>query len=138
MKTIYETTASATGGRDGHVASADGVLDLDVRVPKSMGGPGGAYTNPEQLFAAGYAACFDSALNLIARQQKLKIQSTVSATVGLASSGPADFGLTVALSVRVEGTDAETAQALLEKAHETCPYSRAIRNNVEVSLSLAS
>ena len=65
-KTIYETTASATGGRDGHVASADGVLDFDVRVPKSMGGPGGAYTNPEQLFAAGYAACFDSALNLIA------------------------------------------------------------------------
>ncbi|QHV96587.1 organic hydroperoxide resistance protein [Spirosoma endbachense] len=135
MRTVYQTTVNATGGRDGQVASDDGVLSLDVRVPQSMGGPAGAFTNPEQLFAAGYAACFDSALNLVARQQKLKINSTVSATVGLQMADPTNFNLAVSLAVRIEGVDHITAQKLLDKAHATCPYSKAIRNNVEVSLT---
>ncbi len=136
MKTVYQTTVKAVGGRDGQVASEDGVLTLDVRVPQSMGGPAGSFTNPEQLFAAGYAACFDSALNLVARQQKLKINSTVSATVGLQMTDPTNFNLAVELAVQIEGTDKATAQALLEKAHATCPYSKAIHNNVQVNLQL--
>lgn len=136
MKTIYQTTVNATGGRDGQVASEDGALTLDVRAPKSLGGPGGAYTNPEQLFAAGYAACFDSALNLVARQQQLKINSAVSATVDLQMTDPTTFNLAVALAVRVDGVDKATAQELLTKAHATCPYSKAIDNNVAVSLTL--
>lgn len=136
MKIIYQTTVNATGGRDGHVASEDGVLTLDVRVPQEMGGPVGGFTNPEQLFAAGYAACFDSALNLVARQQKLKINSSVSATVGLQMAVPTSFNLAVSLAVRIEGVEQATAQELLAKAHATCPYSKAIRNNVEVSLTL--
>ncbi|UHG93083.1 organic hydroperoxide resistance protein [Spirosoma oryzicola] len=136
MKTVYQTTVKAVGGRDGQVASEDGVLTLDVRVPQSMGGPAGSFTNPEQLFAAGYAACFDSALNLVARQQKLKINSTVSATVGLQMTDPTNFNLAVELAVQIEGPDKATAQALLEKAHATCPYSKAIHNNVQVNLQL--
>ena len=136
MKTVYQTTVNATGGRDGQVVSADGALTLDVRAPESLGGPAGAFTNPEQLFAAGYAACFDSALNLVARQQKLKIDSAVSATVDLQMTDPTTFNLAVALAVRIDGTDKVTAQELLTKAHAICPYSKAIHNNVAVNLTL--
>jgi len=136
MNIIYQTKATATGGRDGNVKSDDGVLDLEVRVPSSMGGAGGAYTNPEQLFAAGYAACFDSALNHVARTQKLTIHSKVTATVGLQMSATDGFGICVTMDVEINGVDKSTAHELLEKAHATCPYSKAIRNNVDVQVNL--
>jgi Ohr subfamily peroxiredoxin len=133
--TIYQTKATATGGRDGRVTSEDGILDLEVRIPKTMGGAGGA-TNPEQLFAAGYAACFDSALNFIARTQKHKIQSKVTATVGLQSSEETGFNIIAALDVQIEGVDRDIAQQLVTAAHATCPYSKATRNNVDVKVNL--
>lgn len=136
MKPVYETTVTASGGRDGKVVSKDGVIDLEVRTPKEMRGPGGAYTNPEQLFAAGYAACFDSALNFVARTDRKKITSQVTATVGLKLAGLSGFELVVTLDVLVEGVDRDTALKLLEKAHKTCPYSKALRNNVEVKVNL--
>lgn len=136
MKPVYETTVIASGGRDGKVVSQDGVIELEVRTPKEMRGPGGPYTNPEQLFAAGYAACFDSALNFVARTELKKINSQVSATVGLKLVGLSGFELVVTLDVTVEGVDRETAQKLLEKAHKTCPYSKALRNNVDVKINL--
>ena len=136
MDAIYKTKATATGGRDGKVVTEDGILQLDVRIPKEMGGAGGAYTNPEQLFAAGYAACYDSALNFVARSQKIKINSMVTSTVGLKMSTPGSIDLVVALDVEVGGVDRETAQKLLEQAHATCPYSKAIRNNVDVQVNL--
>ena len=136
MNTIYQTKVVATGGRDGKVASEDGVLNLDVRVPNTMGGAGGAYTNPEQLFAAGYAACFDSALNHIARLERKKIQSKVTATVGLQMSQTDGFNIVVSMDVEIAGVEKSVAQELLSKAHATCPYSKAIRNNVEVTLNL--
>ena len=136
MNTIYQTKVVATGGRDGKVASEDGVLNLDVRVPNTMGGAGGAYTNPEQLFAAGYAACFDSALNHIARLERKKIQSKVTATVGLQMSQTDGFNIVVSMDVEIAGVEKSIAQELLAQAHATCPYSKAIRNNVEVTLNL--
>ena len=136
MNPIYETSVTASGGRDGKVTSQDGVLQLEVRVPKEMKGAGGPYTNPEQLFAAGYAACFDSALNFAARSEKTKIDSQVTANVGLNMAGLSGFELAVTLNVHIEGVDDVTARHLLEKAHETCPYSKAIRNNVDVHVNL--
>ncbi|MDJ1500576.1 organic hydroperoxide resistance protein [Xanthocytophaga agilis] len=136
MKTIYETKATATGGRNGKVSTEDGILNLEVRIPNSMGGNGGNYTNPEQLFAAGYAACFDSALQFVARSQKLRIESQVTATVGLQSSETEGITLVTALEADIQGVDREVAQQLLEKAHATCPYSRAIHSNVNVSVTL--
>jgi len=136
MNTIYQTKVVATGGRDGKVVSEDGVLNLDVRVPNSMGGAGGAYTNPEQLFAAGYAACFDSALNHIARLERKKIQSKVTATVGLQMSESDGFNIIVNMDVAIAGVEKSVAHELLAKAHATCPYSKAIRNNVEVTVNL--
>ncbi|MDJ1479062.1 organic hydroperoxide resistance protein [Cytophagaceae bacterium YF14B1] len=136
MKTIYETKATATGGRNGKVSTEDGILNLEVRMPNSMGGNGGNYTNPEQLFAAGYAACFDSALQFVARSQKLRIESQVTATVGLQSSETEGITLVAALEADIQGVDREVAQQLLEKAHATCPYSRAIHSNVNVSVTL--
>jgi Ohr subfamily peroxiredoxin len=133
---IYQTKATAAGGRNGKVKSEDGVLEMDVRIPKSMGGPGGDFTNPEQLFAAGYAACFDSALNLIARQSKHKITSETEVSVGLESSENNEFNLVVSIGVSIEGTDKETARNLLELAHKTCPYSKAVKNNVDVTVHL--
>jgi Ohr subfamily peroxiredoxin len=108
---------------------------MDVRLPKELGGKGGAYTNPEQLFAAGYAACFDSSILFAARMQKLTLTSSVEATVGL-KRGETGLELVVTLNVEIEGVDRETAARVLEMAHTTCPYSRAIRNNVDVTLNL--
>lgn len=136
MKTIYQTKATATGGRDGKVTSEDGILELEVRVPKSMGGAGGAYTNPEQLFAAGYAACFDSALTFVSRLQKVKINSKVTATIGLQMSDTDGFNIAVVLDVEIIGIGRNLALELLEKAHAACPYSKAIRNNVDVKINL--
>ncbi|KAF7598854.1 MAG: organic hydroperoxide resistance protein [Candidatus Dactylopiibacterium carminicum] len=137
MNILYQTQASATGGRNGHVVSADGVLDLKLAIPREMGGPGGALSNPEQLFAAGYAACFDSALAFVAGQSKLRLTGTrVDATVGIGPNAAGGFGLAVKLEVTIPELPREQAQALLEKTHTVCPYSNALRGNVEVELVL--
>lgn len=136
MKTIYQTKATATGGRNGHVETEDGILNLEVRMPTSMGGQGKPYTNPEQLFAAGYSACFDSALNHVARMQKQRITSTVSAHVSLVMHSETDLRIDVQLDVHIEGVEREKAEELLALAHQTCPYSKATRNNVDVKLNL--
>lgn len=133
----YTAVATAEGGRDGRVASNDGQLDIVVNPPKEMGGSG-AGSNPEQLFAAGYSACFQSALGVVARREKADITgSTVTAEVGIGSTAEGGFGLKVALSARIPNVDAATAQQLLEKAHQVCPYSNATRGNIEVTLSVA-
>ena len=137
MKTLYQTRASATGGRNGHVVSADGVLDLNLAIPREMGGPGGALSNPEQLFAAGYAACFDSALAFVAAQRKLKLAGTrVDATVGIGQNGAGGFGLAVKLEVTIPDLPREEAESLLAQTHTVCPYSNALRGNVDVELVL--
>ncbi len=137
MQTIYTAVALATGdGRNGHAESEDGILDLDLRVPKEMGGPGGA-SNPEQLFAAGYAACFHSALKLVAAQDKLDVTGTeVSASVGIGVLDSGGFGLEVELDVRVPNLERSAAEALVARAHEVCPYSNATRGNVDVTLTV--
>lgn len=137
MKILYSAEATAVGGREGHVKSSDGVLDIDVRAPKELGGGGGAYSNPEQLFAAGYAACFDSALNLMIRTAKVQAgETSVTATVGIGKTETGGFSLAVELKAKIPGVDQATAQSLIEKAHEVCPYSNATRGNIEVKLSV--
>lgn len=137
MKTIYQTKVSATGGRDGKVKSEDGVLALEVRIPKEMGGKGGEFTNPEQLFAAGYSACFDSALNLVARMERIHlVGSVVNATVGIQVSEANDFNIAARLDVEIPGVERAVALDLLQKAHAVCPYSKAISGNVNVELNL--
>ncbi|MBY0282436.1 MAG: organic hydroperoxide resistance protein [Sphingomonas sp.] len=138
MKTLYTAVATAHGGRQGHVASDDGVLDLDTATPKAMGGPGGAATNPEQLFAAGYAACFQSAMMFVARGQKLDIgDSTVE---GHVSIGPNDngvgFGLAVKHVVTLPTLDQAGAEKLVHDAHQVCPYSNATRGNITVDFDV--
>jgi Ohr subfamily peroxiredoxin len=135
VKPLYTAEASAVGGREGHVRSADGLLDVDLRPPESMGGPGGA-TNPEELFAAGYVACFQSALGVVGRRQKVSVDgSTVTTKVTIGTTAGGGFGLAVALEVHVPDVDTATAQALIEGAHEVCPYSNATRGNIEVTLT---
>jgi osmotically inducible protein OsmC len=139
MTIAYRTKATATGGRDGRAATDDRKLEVKLTTPKELGGPGGDATNPEQLFAAGYSACFLSAIKYVAAQSKTKIadDSTVSATVGV---GPRDdgqgFGLDVALEVRLPGLERSVAQGLVDKAHIVCPYSHATRGNIDVRLSV--
>ena len=137
MNILYTTQVTATGGRNGKVLSADGVLDLQLAIPSEMGGSGGALSNPEQLFAAGYAACFDSALAFVAGQRKIRLaSSSVKATVGIGQNGQGGFGLAVKLEVSLPGLEREEAQALLDATHQVCPYSNAVRGNVEVELVL--
>lgn len=138
MEALYQATVTATGGgRNGHVASEDGVLDLDLAIPKGLGGPGGAKSNPEQLFAAGYAACFDSALSFVASQQKLKVSGTkVEATVGIGHREGGGFQLAVRLAVTIPDLPRDQAQSILDAAHQVCPYSNATRGNIEVELVL--
>ena len=137
MQILYTTTAHSTGdGRNGHVQSDDGFVDADVRIPKEMGGAGGA-TNPEELFAAGYAACFHSALKFVAAGEGADAAgSEVSATVGIGSLETGGFGLEVELDVSVPALDRPAAEALAAKAHEVCPYSNATRGNIEVKLTV--
>ncbi|HEX3770526.1 MAG TPA: organic hydroperoxide resistance protein [Polyangiaceae bacterium] len=135
MKTLYTAVATVHGGREGHAKSDDGVLDLDLRIPKSMGGPGGHGSNPEQLFAAGYAACFESALRLVARTQKKALKDAhITARVSLIASDAGEYGLGVELHGHIDGVTVEEAQALMHAAHQVCPYSRATRGNIEVKL----
>jgi osmotically inducible protein OsmC len=137
IETLYTAHAVATGdGRNGHVASSDGLVDTDVAIPKEMGGPGGA-TNPEQLFAAGYAACFHSALKIVAGKEKFALgeDTTIDASVGIGSNGAGGYGLTVALVAHLPGLTQEQADDLVAKAHQVCPYSNATRGNIDVALS---
>jgi lipoyl-dependent peroxiredoxin len=135
MKFLYETAATAVGGRNGKVTTDDGTLDLEVRLPRSMGGTGTGYTNPEQLFAAGYAACFDNALNYIAKQERTPISSKVTAKVALIQ-GEGGFDLDVQLEVEINGVETNEAEKLLAMAHKACPYSRALGNKMEVKTNL--
>ncbi|BCG99111.1 organic hydroperoxide resistance protein [Mesorhizobium loti] len=132
---LYATQAHVTGGRAGHGETSDGLLKVDLAMPKELGGPGGA-TNPEQLFAVGYAACFESAIRFIARKQKLPLTDAgVTSTVSLLPNGEG-FKLGVALAAQTKGLDQAAAEALVSEAHNICPYSNAIRGNVEVALSV--
>ena len=139
MAILYTTEATATGGRTGSARTKDGAFAVSLVTPKELGGPGGEGNNPEQLFAAGYSACFLGAVKFVAGKQKVKVadDSTVTATVGI---GPRDdgqgFGLDVALAVHLPGIDRETAQAIVDQAHIVCPYSHATRNGLDVRISL--
>jgi osmotically inducible protein OsmC len=135
MSVLYTASATATGdGRNGHTRSSDGLVDHELATPVEMGGQGGA-TNPEQLFAAGYSACFLSALKTVARKQKAPIaDAAVTADVGIGPNGAGGFGLTVALHVEMSGVDQTTAESLVAAAHHVCPYSNATRGNIEVTL----
>ncbi|TMC50150.1 MAG: organic hydroperoxide resistance protein [Chloroflexi bacterium] len=136
-KVLYTAEAVATGdGRGGHVRSSDGLLDIDLALPLELAGPGG-HTNPEQLFAAGYAACFHSALKLVARRLEVDVtDSTVTARVGLGAGGDGGFVLTVALGVHLPNADAGQAQRAADAAHKVCPYSNATRGNIDVTVSV--
>ena len=139
MKTLYTTKVTATGGRNGHVKSDNGVLDLDVKMPKSLGGANDDFANPEMLFAAGYSACFDSALNRVISMSKAETgETTVTAEVSIGQIDNGGFGLAVQLDVNIPGVSIEEAQSLTEKAHQICPYSNATRNNIEVKLSVTN
>jgi osmotically inducible protein OsmC len=136
---LYTASATATGdGRSGHTRSSDGVIDLDLAVPKEMGGPGGHLSNPEQLFAAGYAACFHSALKRVAANQKIQLTDTaITVDVGIGPNGNGGFGLQIAIEAELPGLDEATAQSLIDAAHQLCPYSNATRGNVDVTLTTA-
>lgn len=137
INVAYTAVATAENGRDGRVSSDDGQLDVVVNPPKAMGGSG-AGTNPEQLFAAGYSACFQGALGVVAREEKADISgSTVTASVSIGKTEAGGFGLEVEISASIPNVDATTAQALIEKAHQVCPYSNATRGNINVALSVA-
>lgn len=139
FQSLYTAQATATGGRDGHVTSSDQVLDLDIRAPRELGGAGGAYSNPEQLFAAGYAACFDSALNLVARMAKVKTGvTTVTADVSIGKLDAGAYGLSVTLEVNVPNVEQAVAEELVDKAHQVCPYSNATRGNIPVTITVTS
>jgi lipoyl-dependent peroxiredoxin len=132
---LYTAVATAHGGRTGRVQSDDGLIDMSLAMPTSLGGPGGKGTNPEQLFAAGYSACFESAVLLVARKQKASVQDvviTAHVTIGKVDDG--GFGLSVELHGKLTGLEKPVAQALMEAAHQVCPYSRATRGNIPVQL----
>ncbi|MFK7600651.1 MULTISPECIES: organic hydroperoxide resistance protein [Deinococcus] len=137
MSNLYTAQATATGGRAGHTKSDDGRIDLNLSVPKGMGGDDGPGTNPEQLFAAGYAACFQGALGVVSRRDKIKLpgDQTITAMVGLSNETGA-FALDVELQGHFPGMDEKQAMDLMKAAHEVCPYSAATRNNVDVRLSV--
>lgn len=137
-KVLYRAEATATGGRDGKATSSDGVLDVKLGVPKEMGGAVGAATNPEQLFAAGYSACFLGAMKFVAGQKKISVPADTSVTgkVGIGQI-PQGFGIEVDLTVKLPGMDRAEAEALVEAAHQVCPYSNATRGNIEVRLTVA-
>lgn len=137
MKTLYTASVTTTGGRSGQVKSDDGVLDLDLSVPKEMGGEGGQKTNPEQLFAAGYSACYGSALQIVAKKRKVDLGDfSVTAEVSIGKTEEGDSQLSVVLDTYLPGIDVETGESLVNEAHEICPYSRATRDNIDVTLNL--
>jgi Ohr subfamily peroxiredoxin len=135
-KVIYQAHATSTGGRDGTTRTSDGLVDLKLSVPKEMGGAGGG-VNPEQLFAAGYSACFLGAMKFVAGMQKVALpaDTSIDATVGIGQI-PAGFGIEVQMAINIPGMDKAAAQALVDKAHAVCPYSNATRGNIEVTLTV--
>ena len=136
-KVLYRAKASATGGRDGRATSSDGVLDIKLATPRELGGAGSEGTNPEQLFAAGYSACFLGAMKFVAGQQKLQLPADTQVTgqVGIGPI-PTGFGIEVELSISIPGLPRADAEALVQKAHIVCPYSNATRNNIDVTLTV--
>jgi lipoyl-dependent peroxiredoxin len=136
-KVLYRAQATATGGRDGRAVVPEGNLDFKLVTPRELGGAGGAGTNPEQLFAAGYSACFIGAMKFVAHRDKIAIPADVSVNgnvgIGLIPNG---FGIEVELKISLPGLDRDTAQALVERAHVVCPYSNATRGNIDVTLTL--
>ena len=136
-KVLYRATATATGGRDGRALSSDGVLDAKLTTPRELGGAGGEGTNPEQLFAAGYSACFLSALKFVAGREKVALpaDASIEGTVGI---GPiaSGFGIEAELKISLPGLARDQAEALVQKAHLVCPYSNATRNNIDVTLTI--
>jgi Ohr subfamily peroxiredoxin len=140
MTTLYSTKVTAIGGRAGTVRSEDGLLDLTLALPAQLGGKGGA-TNPEQLFAAGFAACFENAVIHVTRGKAAKVGDNdiaVVAEVGLSPNGAGGFGLSVALDVAIAGVDQATAEEIVQAAHAVCPYSNAVKGNIDVKLSVAT
>ena len=138
MKTLYEATSTAIGARNGRVKSEDGPIDINLSVPKSMGGDGGDGTNPEQLFGCAYAACFGSAIELVAESKKIDVATediSVSATIGFCKEEEGFF-LEATLDCYIPGVDKETGEELVEAAHEVCPFSKATRDNITVTLNL--
>ena len=136
---LYKTTATAEGGREGHARTQDGSLEVKLSTPKELGGGGGTGNNPEQLFAAGYAACFLGAMKAAASQggtAKVPNDTTVTATVGIGPRSEGGFGLDVGLDIKLPGVPREQAQELVEKAHQICPYSNATRGNLDVKLNV--
>jgi len=136
-KVVYRAHATSTGGRDGTSRTPDGLLNVKLTVPREMGGAGGG-VNPEQLFAAGYSACFIGAMKFVAGTQKIALpaDTSIDATVGIGQI-PAGFGIEVQMVVNVPGMERAAAQALVDKAHQVCPYSNATRGNIDVSITLA-
>ncbi len=136
-KVLYRATAKATGGRDGAAISSDGHLKVDLSTPKELGGAGGSGTNPEQLFAAGYSACFVGAIKFVAGKEKIKLPGNLSVNghVGIGTI-PQGFGIEAELEISLPGMDRAAAQSLIEKAHQVCPYSNATRGNINVTLKL--
>jgi osmotically inducible protein OsmC len=136
MQTLYTAVATATGGRTGHAESDDSVLAVDLAIPKAMGGTGAVGTNPEQLFAAGYAACFGSALDYLAKQRGIETgEVSVTAEIGIGPSNTGSFSLSAALMVEVPALSQSDAEALVADAHQVCPYSNAVKGNIDVALS---
>jgi Ohr subfamily peroxiredoxin len=138
MSILYKATATSTGGRDGRAISSDEQLNVKLSAPKELGGTGAPGTNPEQLFAAGYSACFLSAMKFVAGQQKRAVpaDTSVTADVGVGPNDAGGFKLDIELRVSLPGLDAPDAQALADAAHKVCPYSNATRNNVDVRVKL--
>ena|SRR5665213_3233384 len=136
-KVAYRAKAKATGGRDGKATTSDGSVDVKLTTPKELGGAGGAGTNPEQLFAMGYSACFIGAMKLVAMQQKSKLpdDTTIDGSVGIGPI-PGGFGIEVELKISVPGMDKAQVKAIVDKAHMVCPYSNATRGNIEVTLTI--
>ncbi|MFT4112630.1 organic hydroperoxide resistance protein [Silvibacterium sp.] len=134
----YKTSATAVGGRDGRTRTEDGKIDLQLAVPKELGGPGGEGTNPEQLFAAGYAACFLGAVKVAGQQLKVRIPSdaTVTAAVGIGARSEGGYGITAELGIRLPEIEPTLARQIVDLAHQICPYSNATRNNVDVAVNL--
>lgn len=138
VNVLYRTSVVASGGRDGRARSQDGRVDFQLSTPKELGGPGGEGLNPEQLFAAGYSACFLGALKVAAQQAKVKIpDATVTASVGIGPRTEGGFGITADLTISLPGIVREQAEELVAAAHQICPYSNATRNNLDVGLTVA-
>ena len=136
MDILYITSATATGGMESWVRSDDGLIDLQIRAPKEMGGPGGEYTNPEQLFAAGFASCFLSAINYVAFSRMKKIDASVRAEVKTTNNGHTGFKFAVKLDVEIEGMGQKDAEELVKMASTVCPYSNATKGNIEMEVNI--